>query len=85
MGNLPALLPNATPLLSRFFAQVLKKRQRYALVNLENNFLISAKFTDVYCNCKQQLGQKTFWFAFCLPNYKKKKKNKHFLYVAVYL
>jgi hypothetical protein len=25
--------------------------------HLENNFAISAKFTDVYCNCKQQLSQ----------------------------
>jgi hypothetical protein len=88
MGNLPALLPNATPLLSRFFAQMLKKRQRYALVNLENNFLISAKFTDVYCNCKQQLGQKTLcWNGLhfvCPITTKKKKQNKHILYVAVH-
>jgi hypothetical protein len=57
MGNLPALLSNATPLVSRFFAVMSKKCQRCAVVNLENNFSISAKFTDVYCNCKQQLSQ----------------------------
>jgi hypothetical protein len=28
MGNLPALLPNATPLVNRFFAGMSKKRQR---------------------------------------------------------
>jgi hypothetical protein len=55
MGNLPALLPNATPPVSRFFGEMSKKRERYAVVNLENNFSISAKFLDVYCNCKQQL------------------------------
>jgi hypothetical protein len=43
MGNLSALLPLA----SRFFAEMSKKRQRCAVVNLENNFSISAKFTDV--------------------------------------
>jgi hypothetical protein len=34
MGNLPALLLNAT----RFFTEMSKKRQRCAVVNLENNF-----------------------------------------------
>jgi hypothetical protein len=57
MGNLPAILPNATPLVSGFFGEMSKKRQRCAVVNLENNFSISEKFTDVYCNCKQQLFQ----------------------------
>jgi hypothetical protein len=47
MGNLPTLLPNATPLVRRFFAEMSKKRQRCAIVNLENNFSISVKFTDV--------------------------------------
>jgi hypothetical protein len=47
MRNLPVSLPNATPLVSRFFAEMSKKRQRCAIVNLENNFSISAKFTDV--------------------------------------
>jgi hypothetical protein len=51
------LLPNASPLVSRFFAEMSKKRQRCAVVNLEKNFSISAMFTDVYCNCKQQLFQ----------------------------
>jgi hypothetical protein len=57
MGNLPVLLPNAMPLVSRFLAEMSMKRQQCAAVDLENNFLISAKFTDVYCNCKQQLSQ----------------------------
>jgi hypothetical protein len=57
MGNLPALLANATPLVNRFFAETSKKRQRCAVANLENNFSILAKFTDVYCNCKQELFQ----------------------------
>jgi hypothetical protein len=55
MGNLPALLPNATPLVSRFSAEMSKKRQQCAVINLENHLSISAKFTDVYCNCKRQL------------------------------
>jgi hypothetical protein len=38
MDNLPALLLNATPLVSRFFAAISKKRQQCAVVNLENNF-----------------------------------------------
>jgi phenylalanyl-tRNA synthetase alpha subunit len=58
MGNLLALLPNATLLVSRFLAKMSKKRQRCAVVNLKNNFSISAKFTHVYCNCEQQLSQK---------------------------
>jgi hypothetical protein len=51
MGNLPALLPNATLLVSRFFGEMSKKRQRCAVVNLENNFTISAKFTVVENLC----------------------------------
>jgi hypothetical protein len=51
------LLPNATPLVTRFLAKMSKKRQRRAVVNPENNFSILAKFTDLYCNCKQQLSQ----------------------------
>jgi hypothetical protein len=35
MGNLP---PNATPLVSRFLAEMSKKRQRSAVVNLEIRF-----------------------------------------------
>jgi hypothetical protein len=61
MGNLPALLPNTTPLGSRFFAEMAKKCQQCAIVNLVNNFSISAKFTDVYCNCKQQLLSQNKW------------------------
>jgi hypothetical protein len=55
MGDLLSLLPDATPLVNKFFGEISKKRQRCAVVNLENK--ISAKFTDVYCNCKQQLFQ----------------------------
>jgi hypothetical protein len=40
MGNVSALLSNATPLLTRFFAEMSKKRKRCAVVNLENNFSI---------------------------------------------
>jgi hypothetical protein len=50
--KLPALLPNATPLVSRFFAEISKERQRYAVVNLKNNIPISPKFADVYSNSK---------------------------------
>jgi hypothetical protein len=62
IGNLPALLANPTPLVSRFFAEMSKKRQRCAVVNLENEFSISANFTGVYCNCKQQLPQKWVFY-----------------------
>jgi hypothetical protein len=41
-----ASLSNAMPLVSRFFAEMSKKRQRCAVVNLENNFSI-LQFTDV--------------------------------------
>jgi hypothetical protein len=34
----------------KIFRWNVKKRQRCAVVNLENNFSISAKFTNVYCN-----------------------------------
>jgi hypothetical protein len=50
MGNLAALLAKTTPLVSRFFGEISKKRQRFAVVNLENNFLISAKFTVILSN-----------------------------------
>jgi hypothetical protein len=51
MGNLPALLPNATPLVSRFFGGMSWKRQSQRdIVDPENNFSISAQFADVYCN-----------------------------------
>jgi hypothetical protein len=42
MDNLPALLPNVTALS--------KKRQRCTVINLENNFSISAKFTVIVSN-----------------------------------
>jgi hypothetical protein len=48
LGNLLALLRNATPLVNRLFTEMSKKRQRCAVVNLENNCSIPAKFTDVY-------------------------------------
>jgi hypothetical protein len=47
MGNLSALLPNAMPMVSRLFAEISKKRQRCAVVKLENNCSISARFTGV--------------------------------------
>jgi hypothetical protein len=34
MSNLPGLLPDATPLVTRFLAEISKKRQRCAFVNL---------------------------------------------------
>jgi hypothetical protein len=34
-SNLPALLPNAMPMISRFFTEMLKKRQRCVVVNLD--------------------------------------------------
>jgi hypothetical protein len=37
MSNLPGLLPDATPLVTRFLAEISKKRQRCAFVNLYNN------------------------------------------------
>jgi hypothetical protein len=40
VGNLPALLPNATLLVSRFFAKMSKKRRRCAVVNLGNNVFL---------------------------------------------
>jgi hypothetical protein len=49
MDNLPGLLPNATPLVSRFLAELSKKRQQCAVVNQENNFSISA-FTVIASN-----------------------------------
>jgi hypothetical protein len=36
--NLPALLSNVTPLVSRFFAEMSKKRQRCAVVDLKTTF-----------------------------------------------
>jgi hypothetical protein len=38
MVNLPALLPNVTPLVSRFFAEMSKKCIRCAVVNLKTTF-----------------------------------------------
>jgi hypothetical protein len=62
MGNLPALLPNATPVVSRFFGGMSRKRQSQRdIVDLENNFSISAQFADVYCNCQQQLLSQNKW------------------------
>jgi hypothetical protein len=44
-------------LVSRFFAEMSKKRQRCVVVNLENNFSILPKFTDVNSSCEPQLSQ----------------------------
>jgi hypothetical protein len=38
------------PLVSRFFAEMSKKHQRCAVVDLENNFSISAQFTVIVSN-----------------------------------
>jgi hypothetical protein len=43
--------------LYKFNNEMSKKRQRCGVVNLENNFSISTKFTAVYYNCKQELSQ----------------------------
>jgi hypothetical protein len=62
MGNLPALLPNATPLVSRFFAEMSKKRQRFLVVNLENNFAILQHlqtFTGIVSNNYPRISSKT--------------------------
>jgi hypothetical protein len=40
----------AMPLVSRFFAEMSKKRQRCAVVDLENNFSISAQLTVTVSN-----------------------------------
>jgi hypothetical protein len=58
MGNLPALLPNATPLVSRFFTKMSKKRQRRAVVNLQDNFSISAKFIVTVSNNYARISRK---------------------------
>jgi hypothetical protein len=43
MDHLPALFPNATPVASRFFAEMSKTRQRCAVLNLEMGFTIEDK------------------------------------------
>jgi hypothetical protein len=51
MGNLPALLRNATPPVSRFVGEMSNKRQFYNNgVTLEKKFSILAKFTDFLSN-----------------------------------
>jgi hypothetical protein len=51
MANLLPLLPNAMLLVKECQRNV---NDGCAVVNLENNFSISAKFTDVHCNFKHQ-------------------------------
>jgi hypothetical protein len=58
MGNLPVLLPNVTPLVNTFF-EMSKKRQSCAIVNLENNFSISAKFTVIESNNYSRISRIT--------------------------
>jgi hypothetical protein len=41
----------------QIFRVNVKETSTVCCVNLENNFSTSAKFTDVNCNCKQQLSQ----------------------------
>jgi hypothetical protein len=55
MSNLPAVLPNATSLVTKFFAEMSKKRQPCAVINLENNLPISPKFTDTVIVSKYYL------------------------------
>jgi hypothetical protein len=45
MRNSPALLLNATPVVSRFFGEMSKKHQQCAVVNLNNNYSILQTFT----------------------------------------
>jgi hypothetical protein len=40
MGNLPVLLPNTTPLVSKFFTEISKKRQRFDQTKDEVAFFI---------------------------------------------
>jgi hypothetical protein len=35
MGNLPAVLPNAMPLVSRFFGEISKKRQLWCHIDFK--------------------------------------------------
>jgi hypothetical protein len=44
MDNLPVLLPNTTPLVSRFFTEMSKKRQRFDQTKDEVAFLICFLF-----------------------------------------
>jgi hypothetical protein len=57
MDNLPALLPHATPLVSRFCAEISKNG---VVVKLEKKFSILVKFAEVSCNYKQQLSQNNY-------------------------
>jgi hypothetical protein len=56
MCNLSTLLPNATPLVSIFSMEMSKKRQRCAVLNLENNFSVSEKFTDNLRQTKDEVA-----------------------------
>jgi hypothetical protein len=56
IGNLSTLLPNATPLVSIFSMELSKKRQRCAVLNLENNFSVSEKFTDNLRQTKDEVA-----------------------------
>jgi hypothetical protein len=58
MSNLPPVLPNATSLVTKFFAEMSKKRQRCAVINLENNLPISPKFTDTVSNYYPRISGK---------------------------
>jgi hypothetical protein len=62
MGNLPALLANATPLVSDFYWKCQRNVNLVLFVNLENNFSIWTKFTHVYCshNYSRISGKKGF-------------------------
>jgi hypothetical protein len=68
MGSLLALLLNAT----RFFTQMSKKRQRCAVVSLENNFRQSLQtFTVIVSNNSLRISGKMDFLSL---------KRKHFYY-----
>jgi hypothetical protein len=59
MGNFPALLPNATPLVSRFFGEMSRNvsfKATALMLTLKKVFDFG-KVYDVSCNYKQQLHQ----------------------------
>jgi hypothetical protein len=82
MGNLPVLLSNVTPLVNTFF-EMSKKRQSCAIVNLENNFSISAKFTVIESNNYSRISRitnKTTVYSKYLAIENKKNRDGHDYY-----
>jgi hypothetical protein len=66
MGDLPGLLPNATPLVSRFFGKMSKKRQFYSNgidVNLEKSLrtcpvIVSNNYPRINGKISSTIGDK---------------------------